>query len=90
MIAYAQQHHVDRFLLVKPVEDYVYKNFVKIQNRLAQDNIELVFLPDTCSFLLPHEDFLKAYKTPPIMEYFYRFMRKKYNILMDSAGKPEG
>ncbi len=45
---------------------------------------------DTESFFLSHSDFLKQYKKPPIMEYFYRFMRKREHILMDENNEPQG
>jgi deoxyribodipyrimidine photolyase-like uncharacterized protein len=67
----------------------VFENFKKIRTRLAEINITLAFTDDEHSFLLPHSEFEKQYKKPPIMEYFYRFMRKREDILMTSDGKPE-
>jgi deoxyribodipyrimidine photolyase-like uncharacterized protein len=74
---------------VVPVENYVFQNFIKIKKALAEINIQLTFTDDTQSFLLPHSEFEKQYKKPPIMEYFYRFMRKREDILMTADGKPE-
>ncbi|MCH2188632.1 cryptochrome/photolyase family protein, partial [Candidatus Gracilibacteria bacterium] len=90
LIEYARQENIAKFVLVKPTEHYVFQNFLKVQKRLEQEGIELEFLPDTQSFFLSHEDFCTQYSKPPIMEYFYRFMRKKEHILMDADGKPEG
>jgi len=86
---YAQKHNISQFVLVTPVEDYVHKNFIKIQNILKKQWITLTLTEDTHSFFLSHKDFKVQYKKPPIMEYFYRFMRKRENILMTDDGKPE-
>ena len=86
---YAEKHNILQFILVIPVEDYVYKNFQKIQKQLKKENITLTFTEDTQSFFLSHNDFKKQYKKPPIMEYFYRYMRKRENILMTEDEKPE-
>lgn len=87
---FARKHNISEFIIVTPSEDYVHKNFKKIQKQLAEENIKLIFTDDTQSFFLSHNDFISQYKKPPIMEYFYRFMRKRENILMTDDGKPEG
>lgn len=87
--SFAQKHNINEFVLIKPVENYVYENFLKIQKQLQSISVELKILEDTQSFFLSHDDFKKQYQKPPIMEYFYRFMRKRENILMTSDGKPE-
>jgi len=69
--------------VIKPVENYVYENFLKIKDKLASNNIDLIFLEDEQSFYLSHNEFLSKYKKPPVMETFYRYMRKKFDILMD-------
>jgi deoxyribodipyrimidine photolyase-like uncharacterized protein len=56
---------------------------------LKEIDINLTFIHDEHSFFLSHDDFKAQYKKPPIMEFFYRFMRKRENILMTSDGKPE-
>ena len=86
---FAKKHNIEKFVLVQPVENYVYENFLKIQKRLDDIWVELEIVPDTQSFFLSHDDFRAQYKKPPIMEYFYRFMRKKEDILMDGKD-PEG
>jgi deoxyribodipyrimidine photolyase-related protein len=44
--------------------------------------------PNT-QFLLDHSAFVAKFATkPPIMETFYRRMRKTYNVLLESDGKP--
>lgn len=87
LLAYAQKHDIQKYILIKPVENYVYENFLKIQKKLKVQGIELEFREDTQSFFLSHTNFLKQYKKPPIMEFFYRFMRKRENILMQE-GEP--
>ncbi len=86
---YAHKHNISEFVLITPVENYVFQNFKKIQLRLHTLHIGLTFTDDTQSFFLSQWDFEKQYKKPPIMEFFYRFMRKRENILMTSDGKPE-
>ncbi len=88
IIEYSKNNNIKDFLLVKPVEHYVFKNFLKIQEQLKTQNITLEFRDDTQSFFLSHDNFLAQYKKPPIMEYFYRFMRKKEDILMN-GNNPE-
>lgn len=87
---YAKKYNISEFVLIAPVEDYVHKNFIKIQSQLKQEWITLSFTKDEHSFFLSHEDFKTQYKKPPIMEYFYRFMRKRENILVDEFWNPEG
>lgn len=84
IISFTQKHNIDELIVVKPVENYVYENFIKISERLKKNNINLKFIEDTHSFFLSHDVFKKQYQKPPIMEYFYRFMRKKENILMEN------
>jgi len=86
---YSKKHDIYDFVLITPVEDYVFQNFQKIQKKLRVENITLTFTDDKHSFFLSHSDFKQQYKKPPIMEYFYRFMRKRENILMTQDGKPE-
>ena len=56
-----------------------------------QFNLEIEVRPDT-RFLANHHDFKKYAQGKKVlrMEFFYREMRKKYGILLDSKGNPEG
>jgi len=83
---YAKNHNISEFVLITPVEDYVHKNFQIIQKKLRKQGVKLSFTDDTQSFFLSHDEFQKQYKKPPIMEYFYRFIRKRENILMTQDG----
>ncbi len=80
---YCNKNNIDEIFLVKPVENYVYGNFLKIQKKLSDIDIKLTFLEDKRSFFISHDEFLDHYKKPPIMETFYRMMRKKFDILME-------
>ncbi len=90
LLAYAQRENIQKFILIKPVENYVYENFKKVAEKLSEQDIEFEFLEDTQSFFLLHQDFLAKYDKPTTMEFFYRFMRKKENILVDEFWNPEG
>ncbi len=41
-------------------------------------------------FLITPEEFKEKFEKPPIMETFYRYMRKSRNILIEDDGKPVG
>jgi deoxyribodipyrimidine photolyase-like uncharacterized protein len=86
---YASNYEISRYVVIKPVENYVYENILKLQKKLQQQNIELEIREDTQSFFISHALFEKQYSKPPVMENFYRYMRKKLNIMVDEQGKPE-
>lgn len=69
-------------------EDYVQQNLKKLSKILIEKHKVSISWNNYKNFFLSHDDFLKNYKKPPIMEYFYRFMRKKENILCQNW-KPE-
>lgn len=83
ILNYCKDNWFDTIYLVKPSENYVYNNFLDISKKLISNNINIVFLEDNISFFISHEEFLSQYKKPPVMEVFYRYIRKKLNILMD-------
>lgn len=41
-------------------------------------------------FLINPEEFSRQFEKPPIMETFYRYMRKSRHILIEDDGKPVG
>lgn len=41
-------------------------------------------------FLITQKEFLEQFEKPPIMETFYRYMRRSRNILMEDDCKPIG
>lgn len=71
-----------------PSEAYIHTLFINIQNNLKKYDIHIEFTTNT-QFLITHEEFRKQFPKPPVMETFYRWMRKKFNILMDQD-KPLG
>lgn len=85
---YCIENNFNEVYVIKPSENYVYENFLKIKQKLELDNIKLIIKEDNISFFMNHNEFRNIYEKPPVMEFFYRNMRKKYNILMDNW-KPE-
>ena len=71
-----------------PSEPHLLKQLERIRETLTKHYITLTFRPNT-QFLISHEEFCKQYEKPPIMETFYRWMRKKFGILMN-GDKPLG
>jgi deoxyribodipyrimidine photolyase-related protein len=82
MLKLSHIYQITEWLVMTPSEQYIHTKMIHIQQKLASSGIRLIFLPNT-QFLLSQEEFAKHYEKPPIMEFFYRMMRKKYNILMD-------
>lgn len=74
---------ISEIVLNKADENYVQKNLEKLSHRLERDFWVSIVWNNHINFFLSHNEFLKKYEKPPIMEYFYRFMRKKENILMN-------
>lgn len=71
-----------------PSEPSLVKTFESVRKSLLEDNIILEFRKNT-QFLITHDAFLIQYDKPPVMETFYRWMRKRFDIMMID-GKPEG
>ncbi|NDK10248.1 hypothetical protein GW846_05740 [Candidatus Gracilibacteria bacterium] len=90
MLTFAQKNNISSFIIIKPVENYVFENILKLQKKLKKQNIELEMREDTQSFFISHALFEKQYSKPPVMENFYRYMRKKFEIMVDNDGNPEG
>lgn len=78
---------VNRVILTEPGDFYQQSDLLELQKSLS---IPLDILPDD-RFLCSKEDFAKwaAHRKELRMEYFYRTMRKRYNILLNK-GLPEG
>ncbi len=85
---YADQYNINTFIIMTPSEPSLLRQLEKIQVKLKNHNIEIIFRPNK-QFLISHDEFVKQYPRPPVMENFYRWMRKKFNILMD-GDKPLG
>lgn len=83
ILDYSKKNNIKNFKIIKPIDNYFYKNLIKIQEKLQKKWIIFDFYEDNYSFFITHNEFLKKFSKPPVMETFYRFMRKKFNILMD-------
>lgn len=79
---YCEEYNVDEVVVMEPAEPYVVKRLEKVQKALKQDWVRLTILPNS-QFLIDHQTFTDKYPKPPVMETFYRWMRKKTRILMD-------
>lgn len=77
-----------QFIVTEPSEYRLLEIVKSLKNILK---IKFEILPDT-RFLATHEEFSKwaKNKTQLRMEYFYREMRNKHNILIEENGKPTG
>jgi deoxyribodipyrimidine photolyase-like uncharacterized protein len=53
-----------------------------MQHTLKEHGITIQRHENT-QFLLSQSKFLKRFPKPPIMETFYRWMRKEFDVLMD-------
>lgn len=71
---------------MRPSEPLLARQWQRIAAMLAHHAIN-VHREENKQFLLSHQAFCAQFSKPPIMEVFYRWMRKKYNILMD-GNKP--
>lgn len=77
-----------QFTVTEPSEYRILEMMHSLKSELS---IKFEILPDT-RFLTTHKEFSKwaNNKTHLRMEFFYREMRKKYNILIEENGKPTG
>lgn len=82
LLQYAQEHNIIEIVVMDSCESYISKRLIKICNFLALHNIHLDIRPNE-QFLISASSFQKKYEKPPIMETFYRRMRKTGNILME-------
>jgi deoxyribodipyrimidine photolyase-related protein len=76
-------------IIVTEASEWRVQNFIKSWANLF--NIKVNILPDD-RFLASHNEFSKwaENKKQLRMEYFYREMRRKYNLLMNDDGSPVG
>lgn len=82
LLDYCKKNNIKTVVIMTPSEPSLLQQFLKIQKTLQNHDIVLECKPNK-QFLVSHEEFLKQYSKPPIMENFYRWMRKRFNILMD-------
>ncbi len=82
-----KKHKIDKVIVTHPCE---YRQYIEVNK--WQDNLDVpIDIPEDDRFLCSPEDFSVWAKGRKHlrMEFFYREMRKKYNILMDGSD-PEG
>lgn len=71
-------------VVMAPAEYTLLQTFQRLQTILQKRNITLEIRPNT-QFLIDHQTFVQQFPTPPVMDVFYRRMRKKTGLLMDGA-----
>jgi deoxyribodipyrimidine photolyase-related protein len=60
----------------------------KIDN-YTLDGVSLAIFPNK-QFLITQKEFREQFEKPPVMETFYRYMRRSRHILIEDDGKPAG
>ncbi len=91
LAALARETGARRIVATEPREWDMQEQFEALTAELTGTKVELVLRPDR-GFLATREEFAKwadgrkEYR----MEWFYREMRRKWNVLMDENGDPEG
>ena len=80
--------NVNKIIIAKPSDFKIYKDLMFFSQ---SSNIELEVLDDR-KFISSASDFSEwaSDKKTRIQEYYYRWLRKKYNIFMNEEGKPVG
>jgi len=63
-------------------EHYLHTHLTTLAKSMHKQGYTIDFMPNTQS-IIPHQAFTKRFAKPPIMETFYRRMRKEHNILME-------
>jgi len=82
------KNNINKIMVSKPSDFKIYKDLLFFSQ---SNNIELEILEDK-KFISNVEDFTDwaSDKKTRIQEYYYRWLRKKYNIFMNQEGKPIG
>ena len=82
------RNNINKIMVSKPSDFKIYKDLLFFSQ---SNNIELEILEDK-KFISNVEDFTDwaSDKKTRIQEYYYRWLRKKYNIFMNQEGKPIG
>jgi deoxyribodipyrimidine photolyase-related protein len=73
---------VNTVVMMYPNESTTATTIIKIQKKLLKEWITLTLRENT-QFFISHEHFKKQFPKPPVMETFYRRIRKSTGILMD-------
>jgi deoxyribodipyrimidine photolyase-related protein len=91
LAAIAQELHAHRIVATEPREWDHLEELERARTLLAEQGVELVLRPDR-GFLATREQFATwaEGRKELRMEWFYRDMRRQYDVLMQPDGKPEG
>lgn len=82
LVEYMLKHQISTVVVMSPSEPMMLQQLHIVQSILLKHHIELSIRPNT-QFMISQQEFTDQYKTPPVMEVFYRWMRKKFWLLMD-------
>ncbi len=82
LLEYCQEYSVDTVMIMQSSEPSLQRTLQTMQHTLNEHGISIQRHENT-QFLLSHSRFLKRFPKPPIMETFYRWMRKEFDVLMD-------
>jgi len=86
---YCREEQISQLYIMKPSENYLYSYFLAIEKKLSKQWVLVVRWENT-QFLVAHDLFREKFDKPPIMETFYRWMRKETWVLITQEGKPVG
>lgn len=87
LLNYFLNEECNEIIVMDSCEAYVSTQLHHLQEELENEWYTLSIRPNQ-QFLIDHETFTQQYKEPPVMETFYRWMRKKTWLLMED-GKPQ-
>jgi deoxyribodipyrimidine photolyase-related protein len=82
---FVQEIGIRDIISMRSSEEYLAR---KIESYILPDISLHIF--ENRQFLITPEEFREQFERPPIMEIFYRYMRKSRNILIEDDGKPVG
>jgi deoxyribodipyrimidine photolyase-related protein len=91
MLTCLLDNDVQHFEYQQPDEYRLSEQLAIFSQQLVSKNISCACI-DSHHFYLPHHELTEHFKveTSHRMEFFYRYMRKRFNILIDDEKKPEG
>jgi deoxyribodipyrimidine photolyase-related protein len=85
IIDFINKTGITNIVSMRSSEEYLARKI----DRYIFSGISLNIVPNK-QFLITQNEFQWEFRTPPIMENFYRYMRKTRNILMEDINKPVG
>ena len=85
---YCTEHKITTVTCMRSNEPYLQEHLEDVASKLEADGIVMTFTQNV-QFLIDLETFAQKFAKPPIMETFYRWMRRESNLLMED-GEPEG